>query len=64
MKSCIFFQSALKANQGEDAVSMSPLSHLYRKLGSLTLASGGGGLMQPPPMSFSELHAKPFGVSC
>ena len=31
----------------------------------LTLArGGGGGLMQPPSMSFSELHAKPFGVSC
>ena len=31
----------------------------------ITLArSGGGGLMQPPPMSFSELDATPFGGSC
>ena len=30
----------------------------------LTLASGGGGGVDATPMSFSELDAKPFGVSC
>ena len=30
----------------------------------LILASGGAVDATPPPMSFYELHAKPFGVSC
>ena len=46
-------------------------THYFLKHGSrqklhqiLTLASGGGGGWCNPPMSFSELHAKPFRVLC